>query len=130
MRGPTGAAGAEAYRFFCIAGAATTSDRFIELRGSAVQASEIRAKRRMPRNTTLTDLRVYFKTAHAVANATITVRLNGVDTGLSGVINASAQTLTVSGGSVSVVAGDALSVKIALSSAEANATLGVSVVVY
>lgn len=129
MRGPTGAAGAEAYRFFCISGAAATADRFIELRGALVQAQEIRGFKQLPRATTLTTLRVYFTTPYATANATIALRVNGVDTGLTGTINAGSQTLTVTG-SVAIAAGDTISVRITLSSAEANTTLGISAVVY
>lgn len=130
MQGPQGAAGAEAYRFFCISGAAATSDRFVELRGVLVQAAEIRGYRQMPRATTLTTLRVYLANPYATANATIALRVNGVDTGLTGTINAGSQTLTVTGGSVSVAAGDAISIRITLSASEANATLGLSAVVY
>jgi hypothetical protein len=130
MRGPTGAAGAEAFRFFCISGAATTGDRFVELRGVLVQALEIRGSRVMPRAATFTTLRVYLANPYATANATIALRVNGVDTGLTGVISAGSQTLTVTGGSVVAAAGDALSLRITLDSAEANATLGISAVVY
>lgn len=129
MRGPRGAAGAEAYRFFCVAGAATTSDRFVELRGVAVQASEIRGNRQMPRATTLTALRVYLTTPFVTANATIALRVNGVDSSLIGTISAGGQTLSVSG-SVAVAALDAISIRLTLDSAEASAALGISVVVY
>lgn len=129
MRGPTGAAGAESYRFFCIAGAATTSDRFVELRGVAVQPAELRGKRQVPRATTFSTLRAWFATPFTTANATIALRVNGVDSGLSGTIVAGAQSLLVTG-SVAVAAGDAISIRITLNSAEANATLGVSVAVY
>lgn len=127
--GATGAAGGEAYRFFCAAGDSTTSDRFVEIRGLTVQSSEIRGQRQLLRASTLTTLRVWFNTPYTTANATITVRKNGADTTLTGTISAGAQTLTVTG-TVTYSAGDALSVKISLSSAEANATLGISCVVY
>lgn len=130
MRGPTGAAGAEAYRLFSLAGAATTSARYLSTIGNSVQASETLGKRKIPRATTFSTLRVYFTNAYVTANATITLRVNGSNTALSGVISAAGQTLAVTGGSVVVAAGDSISVQITLDSAEANATLGVSAVVY
>lgn len=130
MRGPRGAAGAEAYRFFCVAGAAgSTLARFIPLLGVAAQASEITAFRQVPRAATLTTLRVYLTTPYVTANATIALRLNGVDTALVGVISAGGQVLTVTG-VVAVAAGNTLSVRIQLDAAETNATLGISVVAY
>jgi hypothetical protein len=130
MRGPTGAAGAEAYRFFCIAGAATTNDRFLELRGANVQPSEMRGNRQVPRATTLTSMRVYLRNPYVTANATIALRVAGVDSALAGTISAGGQVLTVTGMAVGVTAGQALSVRLTLDSAEANSTLGISVVVY
>jgi hypothetical protein len=127
--GPTGAAGGEAYRYFCVAGAATTSDRFIEIRGQSVQTDEIRSYRKLQRAGTFTALRVYFTVAYSTATATVAVRIEGSDTVLIGTIAPGAQTLLVTG-SVPYSAGNKLSVRITLSSAEANAGLGVSVVVY
>jgi hypothetical protein len=130
MRGPTGAAGAEAYRLFSLAGAAgSTAARYLSIVGNTVQASEPLCKRAVPRATTFSTLRVYFATAYATANATLTLRVNGVDTALTGVISAGGQTLTVTG-SVGVAANDAISVKIQLDAIESNATLGVSAVIY
>jgi hypothetical protein len=129
MRGPTGAAGAEAIRFFCISGAAATSDRFVELRGSAVQTGELRGYRQVPRSTTLSAMRVWLRNPYVTANATLALRVNGVDSSLTGTISAGAQSLLVSA-SVSVSAGDTVSLRITLDSAEANATLGVSAVIY
>lgn len=129
MRGPTGAAGAEAYRLFSLAGAATTAARYLSTIGNSVQASEPIGKRPIPRATTFSTLRVYFATPYATANATMTLRVNGVDTTLTGVISAGGNTLTVTG-VAAVSAFDSISVRIVLDSAEANATLGVSAVVY
>lgn len=131
MRGPTGAAGAEAYRMFSLVGAAgSTAARYLSAIGNAVQGSEPLGKRPIPRATTFSTLRVYFATPYVTANATITLRVNGVDTSLTGVISAGGTTLTVTGGSVVVAANDSITIKIQLDAIETNATLGVSAVVY
>lgn len=127
--GPQGPAGGEAYRWFTIAGAAVTSDRFLDLGELAVIAQELRSKRLVLRPTTITKLRVYFTVPYAVATATLCLRKNGVDTSLVGTIAPGTQTLLVSS-SVVIAAGDAISLRITLSSAEANAGLGASAVVY
>lgn len=127
--GPTGAAGGEAFRWFCVAGGATTSDRFVELRGMSVQSAEIRSQRNLLRSGTLTKMRVYLRAAFAVANVTFTLRKNGVDTGITGTINAGNQTLNLSG-TVSYSPNDFISIKIVQSTSEANATMGATVVVY
>ena len=125
-QGPQGAAGSSSSAFAMYYAASTnggtTSARYLAIGFvDAIVTTEAQAAQIAPFTGTLTDIWVrYAGTAPAVANVTYTVMVNGVASALALTINATGTNGHTSGGSVSVTAGDTLSIR-SVSSTNENA---------
>jgi hypothetical protein len=79
---------------------------------------------------TLTGIRIFINNAFATAGITLTLRNNQVDTALAVTLAAGATVGSLTGQSVSIAAGDKLSVKYHQTAVENNTTMGLRVVVF
>lgn len=130
--GPTGPSGALAtgvFRWGTISGPASVATLFLHPGSNTSNGTESFSRRVSTGSLTLTFLRVKIATAFAVASFTVTLRVNGVDTALTVTVAAGATSGSITGGSVSVVDKDLLTLKYTQTTTEAQAALGLALVV-
>lgn len=131
MKGPVGAAGSVLGILYwaAAAAAANTSTNFLPIYAATPDTSEYKSAHVVSAAATLTQLRASsFIALGAGDSVTLTLRKNGVDTGLTCTIAASGTSASATG-SVSVVAGDILTVKSVQSGTGTASVWGLSVAV-
>lgn len=130
--GATGNVGAFSYRWWnqqnALYSHPTTS--YVSIYSSENVGTQNNSHRQVVQSATLTTMRVALSTAFAGVSVTLTLQKNTIDTAITVTIAAGATSGVFSSGSVSVAPGDRIGMKYAQSGAEANTTLGMSIVVF